>query len=74
MLAPLHELLQQGVSFKWTRKCEKAFQSAKKSFKSDTVLVHFDPRIPLILATDASSYGVGAMLLHRYSDGTERVL
>ncbi|XP_024890648.1 uncharacterized protein K02A2.6-like, partial [Temnothorax curvispinosus] len=74
MLTPLHELLQKGVNFKWTHKCEEAFERAKRSFKSDTVLAHFDPKLPLILATDASPYGVGAVLSHRYPDGTERVL
>lgn len=72
ILAPLHALLQKGVPYKWMQNCERAFQSAKDGFKSDTVLVHFDQRLPLILATDASPYG--AVLSHRYPDGTERVL
>jgi len=38
------------------------------------VLVHYNSRLPLILATDARSYGVGAVLSHRYPDGTERIL
>jgi len=75
ILAPLHELLQKGVPFKWIRGCEKTFQCGKKNFKSDTILVHFDSKLPLILATtDASSYGIGALLSHRYPDGTERIL
>lgn len=74
ILAPLHELLQKGTYFTWSRSCEQAFQAAKENFKSNTVLAHFDPKLPLILATDASPYGVGAVLSHRYPDGTERVL
>lgn len=74
ILAPLHTLLQNEVSFKWTQKCEEAFISAKKNFQSDIVLAHFDTNLPLILATDASAYGVGTVLSHRYLDGAERVL
>lgn len=62
------------MTYKWTQGGEQAFKSAKESFKKDTVFVHFDPRLSLILATDASPYGVGAVLSHRYPDGTERVL
>ena len=36
------------------------------------VPVHFDPKLDLIFACDASSYGVGALLAHRMTDGTEK--
>ena len=35
-------------------------------------LAHYDPKLPLGLACDASSVGVGAMFFHKYSDGSER--
>ena len=35
-------------------------------------MVHFDAKLPLILATDASLVGLGAVLSHRYPDGTDR--
>ena len=38
----------------------------------DQVLTHFDPDLPLVLATDSSSYGLGAVLLHRTPEGVER--
>ena len=36
------------------------------------LLVHFDPEEPLILACDASLYGLGTMLSHCKQDGLER--
>ncbi|KAK3750552.1 hypothetical protein QZH41_011085, partial [Actinostola sp. cb2023] len=36
------------------------------------VLVHFNPKLPVILETDASQYGVGAVISHRFPNGDER--
>lgn len=74
ILQPLNNLLHKDTPFVWSNNCEKAFQKAKEVFSSDQILVHFDPKVPLILATDASSYGVGAILSHRYPDGSEKVI
>lgn len=46
ILEPLHALLRKSNRFNWTRDCEQAFQNAKDHFKSKTVLVHFDPKLP----------------------------
>ena len=48
------------------------FQTAKESLTSDSVLVHFDPKRTVILACDASPYGIGAVLSHRMDDGTDQ--
>ena len=34
--------------------------------------MHFDPTLPVTLACDSSSYGMGAVLSHRLPDGEER--
>ena len=36
------------------------------------MLVHYDPKLPLRLACDASAYGLGAVLSHVMPDGGER--
>lgn len=74
ILRPLNELLRKNASFKWTQDCERAFKSARKAFCSDNILISFNSKLPVILATDANPYGVGAVLSHRYLDGSERVI
>ena len=49
-----------------------AFEEIKSKLTSDCVLVHYDPTKELILACDASPYGVGAVLTRRFDDGQER--
>lgn len=36
------------------------------------MLVHYDPSLPVILENDASQYGIGAVVLHRFLNGNER--
>ncbi|XP_055355963.1 uncharacterized protein K02A2.6-like [Paramacrobiotus metropolitanus] len=70
--APFHALLKTGVPWSWSKDCESQFLSLKDQIVRATFLVHYDPRMPLVLAADASQYGVGAVICHRFPDGTER--
>ncbi|RXN18775.1 Transposon Tf2-9 poly [Labeo rohita] len=69
-----HQINTNGLRKKWmwTKQCAEAFQEAKRLVMSDTVLTHFDPHKPMKLACDASPYGIGVVLSHVRSDGTER--
>ena len=71
VLAPLYILLQKKCSWQWGAPQETAFKEAKKLLTSNYLLVHFDPNKELLLACDASPYGLGAVLSHREVDGTE---
>ena len=70
--APLNRLRHADVEWHWSTTCQTAFDSLLRSIADATTLAHFDARLPIILATDASSYGLGAVLLHRYPDRSER--
>ena len=39
---------------------------------SDSILIHYSNTAELLLAADASPYGVGAVLSHQFNDGTEK--
>ncbi len=71
-LSPLYRLLKKKTCWIWSKEQDHAFQSAKNALQADTLLVHFDPAKPLLLACDASQYGLGAVLSHLTEDGQER--
>ena len=60
-LAPLYKLLQQSVPWKWNTEQQKAFDRSKQLLTSSQLLVHFNPDLEIILACDASDYGIGAV-------------
>ena len=72
LLAPLHQLLGKDVSWKWSSEQESAFQTSKGLLTSSKLLVHFNPQLALLLACDASAYGISAVLAHRMPDGSEQ--
>jgi len=58
ILAPLHNLLKKEIPFIWNDQCSKAFVKVKELLKSDQILTHFNPTLPIILSCDASQFGV----------------
>ena len=71
VLSPLTELLQNGKEFHWSRECERALEKVKQSLASDRVLIRYIPDLPIRLASDASPYGLGAVLSHVLPTGDE---
>ena len=51
---------------------EKAYKCVKNELIAPDFLAHYNPKEQIILACDASDYGLSAILSHRYSDGTEQ--
>ncbi len=69
---PLYSLLKNDVEWNWDLNCNRAFQETKELLTSACILVHFDFKLPISLAGDASAYGIGAVICHRYADGSEK--
>ena len=70
-LHSLNSLLKKQARWVWSGACEKAFVGAKQAMVSAEVLVHYNPELPILVAADASSYGIGAVLSHILPDGSE---
>lgn len=70
--APLNELLKKENNWNWTEDCKKAFKEIIQKLTSELALTHFDPELEIIIASDASSHGVGACILHKMRDGTKK--
>ena len=72
VLAPLYRLLQKESKWQWNSEQENAFKASKELLTSSQLLVHFNLQLKVILACDASAYGVGAVLAHQMPDGSEK--
>ena len=66
------KLLRKAVHWRWTACERRAFEASKELLVSSQVLVHFDLKLELVLACDASAYGVAMVLSHRKPDGTKK--
>ena len=70
--ALLNDLLKKDKKWKWTPECQTAFEKIKTTLTSELFLTHFDPKLNIIVASDANSYGIGACILHLMTDGSKK--
>ena len=63
-LEPLNRLLRSDVQWHWKKDQQDAFLKSKEVLLSSDCLVHFDPKLPIVVSADCSSYGIGACLAH----------
>ena len=69
---PLHSLTKKDCPFVWTPDCQSAFEELKRLLTLAPVLSYPDFQKPFVLETDASGYGLGAVLAQRQEDGVIR--
>ncbi|UYV62725.1 K02A2.6-like, partial [Cordylochernes scorpioides] len=68
---PLNDLLKNNVKFCWNKEKENAFEILKEALTSEPVLGHFIEDAETHIHTDASGYGIGAVLI-QIQGGAER--
>ena len=70
---PLHKATEADTPFRWTEECEAAFQMLKRALTSPPILAYPDDDGNFILETDASGFGIGAVL-SQIQSGNERII
>src|SRR5882757_1315550 len=63
LACPMIDLTKKDHVFAWTDACQGVFDALKKQFLSEPVLKNPDPLRQFALATDASLFATGAVLL-----------
>jgi hypothetical protein len=63
MAAPLPQLFRKDTPFVWNDEQEDSFQEIKVAMANEPVRRIFDPQLKCDLHTDASTVGIGAILM-----------
>lgn len=56
--AVFHASVRKDTSWNWSLACQKQFENVKKKLADSTHLVHFDPKLPVAVASEALLYGI----------------
>ena len=67
---PLRDLTKKDVQFQWQQKHIKALNKIKDLLTSDTIMAYFDKNKSTELTTDASPWGLSA-ILSQHSPGQD---
>ena len=73
VMKPMTDLLKADAAWVWGPDQENAFRRAKELLCAAPALAYYDPKLPTTVSADASSYGLGAVLLQQHSDGMRPV-
>ena len=66
--APLRILLDKNIQWEWTDKQEKAWKLLKELLTTQPVLQYYDPNKEIMISSDASKDGLGAVILQLHDD------
>ena len=70
---PLRDLLKKDSEWIWGPDQEEAFKKLKTLLSSAPLLHHYNPGNPTMVSSDASSYGLGGVLMQKVDDSWKPV-
>ncbi len=74
VVEPLRACIRNGSDFIWSEDAQKCFNDVKQVLIHSPALSLFDPELLIVVSTDASDYGLGAVLAQVHKDKTERIV
>uniref|UniRef100_A0A3Q1G3C6 Reverse transcriptase/retrotransposon-derived protein RNase H-like domain-containing protein n=1 Tax=Acanthochromis polyacanthus TaxID=80966 RepID=A0A3Q1G3C6_9TELE len=74
VVEPLRVLLRKNSTFQWNDERQVSFDQVRQLIVNSPALALFDPARPTIVSTDASDYGLGAVLTQMDNNGEERTV
>lgn len=67
---PLRDFLSKDTAWIWDSAQKEAFETTKRQLVSTPVRAIYDPQLQTKVIADASSYGVGAVMVQKHLEGT----
>ena len=74
IMHPLTQLLEKDKAWVWGPPQAKAMKEVKELITTAPTLAFFDPEKPTTVSSDASSYGMGGVLLQEQDDGSQQAV
>uniref|UniRef100_A0A224YP72 RNA-directed DNA polymerase n=1 Tax=Rhipicephalus zambeziensis TaxID=60191 RepID=A0A224YP72_9ACAR len=68
VVEPLRSMLRKGQTFNWSNEANSAFNIIKEVLAANPVIQLFDEKLPIVITTDASNIGLGAVFQQRKGD------